>query len=838
MAINALSLGIAFTARDLASGAIARLSTRLQTVAGRSEEAAKRFTAATAAIKSGAILLGAGVVGLLALSKASKAFEEFEVGLVTAGNVMNATTAQLGQLKDAAIKAGIETQFSPTEAIKGLQDLGAAGLSATQAIKTLPPVLDLAAASLGQLSVSEAAKNVVGVLNAFGETTAMAATRVDQLVRVTQLSNFQARDFGVAISQASSQAKAGNQTFESMIATLGLLRNTNLDASSAATSYREAIRRVSGDQKSLNTLNRLGIKTIDKQTGGIKDISAIIAELQPKLVSMNANQRNLTLSQIFGVRGQKTYNAVIAGYSKLLKEGKVETGDFAAAQRIMVEQLRDSEGAGRKAKEAFLKTAAGQRVLLKGSFETFKVLLGETITPVLLPAIKNLIGALNSIIGVFRKIPGPIKDVLANFAGVAAAGLAVAGAIKLMGGALALTRLGSLVNPTGAFASALGRVGKALPLIGIGLIGVLQIRKAILKDEKERAAFRKKRMAEVVSENKRATDAFFKTAGAAAKVEEIAARAANKLLKLAGKSTRAANKSLAVLEKNIADRAIKGQQAAINLFIIEQKLKRKSIQGRARQDLTSEKIRLQRVLAFAESRSKVERLARAQIVGEEAKRRLLTEKDETKLAALRSKFTAGRIIRDQKMAAQQKKLQERLKAIRFTDLDREKAQLRKRIGLLKERREKSTREVERFTGLRGTRAIQAAAAPALEKITAAAPGAFVKRAAPALVRGELPTGKITREQLEVLRTVSKQLGEERLLVKGVKGISIALSEKLDATANAIKETGIAIVNRPQIITLELNGEKLGQVTIGGLEKDRREGGGVAGLAVPRIAGVV
>jgi hypothetical protein len=77
-------------------------------------------------------------------------------GIAAVGAVPRATTAQLHMLRDAAIQAGIETRFSPEDAVAGLQSLATAGQTAEQATRTLIPVLDLAAGSLRQLGVAQA----------------------------------------------------------------------------------------------------------------------------------------------------------------------------------------------------------------------------------------------------------------------------------------------------------------------------------------------------------------------------------------------------------------------------------------------------------------------------------------------------------------------------------------------------------------------------------------------------------------------------------------------------------------------------------------------------------
>ena len=57
----------------------------------------------------------------------------------TTAGLSNATAGEMDMLKKAAIQAGIETQFSPTEAVKGLNELAQAGYSAKESVDLLRP---------------------------------------------------------------------------------------------------------------------------------------------------------------------------------------------------------------------------------------------------------------------------------------------------------------------------------------------------------------------------------------------------------------------------------------------------------------------------------------------------------------------------------------------------------------------------------------------------------------------------------------------------------------------------------------------------------------------------
>ena len=156
-----------FTARDLASGAMSRLERRFRSLdqrvgegSVRMEGAFRRLGVGLAVFTAGAAAVGGGLV----LASAAGTFEQRLVGV---GAITRATSEDMAALREAAVQAGIATQFSPEQAVEGLESLATAGQTARQATESLVPVLNLATGSLGQLGVGEAANAVVGTLNAY-----------------------------------------------------------------------------------------------------------------------------------------------------------------------------------------------------------------------------------------------------------------------------------------------------------------------------------------------------------------------------------------------------------------------------------------------------------------------------------------------------------------------------------------------------------------------------------------------------------------------------------------------------------------------------------------------
>ena len=431
MALNNLGLGFVFTARDLASAKMARLEHRFTSLDERVTGGTDRMTAAFRQLGIGLAVFTAGaaaVAGALSLANAAGRFEQ---GLAAVGAVTRATTRELQMLREAAINAGIETQFSPTEAIEGLTSLATAGQTAEQATRTLIPVLDLAAGSLGQLGVAQAAEAVVGTLNAYGLVADRAAGVTDKLLRITQLTNFQTRDFEACLAKAAATGGVFNQSLDDMLITMGLLRNRNIDASSAATAFREATRRVGADTRAQQAILGAGVQVFDQATGRMRSMVDIMSEFADATRAMSEEERNRRVVQAFGARGLLAFNAVMNASFTTLRDGREVTLRGAEAIAALRTEMEGAEGTAGRFREQLLDTFEGQKTLLKGTLQTFAVVLGEPFAQVFKPIVRAVVETLNFLLRAFQAIPAPIKKI---FAGLV---LAAGSFLMLVGGVIA-----------------------------------------------------------------------------------------------------------------------------------------------------------------------------------------------------------------------------------------------------------------------------------------------------------------------------------------------------------------------------------------------------------------
>ena len=431
MALNNLGLGFVFTARDLASAKLTALERRFSSLDDRVTGGTERLTGAFRQLAIGLAVFTAGAASVAGAFSLANAAGRFEQGLAAVGAVTRATSQEMGMLRDAAIEAGLWTQFSPAETVDALLSLATAGQTAEQATRTLTPALDLAAGSLGQLGVTSAAEAVVGTLNAYGLAAEEAVGVTDKLLRITQLTNFQARDFEAGLSKAAATGGVFGQSLDDVLITMGLLRNRNIDASSSATAFRESVRRVGAESRAQQAITEAGVQIFEEQSGKMRSIVDIMNDFAAATATMSDEERNRRVVTAFGARGLLAFNSILNASYTTLRDGQQITLQGAEAIAALREQMAGSEGTAARFREQLLDTFEGQKTLLRGIMQTFAVVLGEPFAALF----KSIVGALvlvsSTILRVIQGIPAPIKRA---FAGLV---LAVGGFLMLVGGVIA-----------------------------------------------------------------------------------------------------------------------------------------------------------------------------------------------------------------------------------------------------------------------------------------------------------------------------------------------------------------------------------------------------------------
>ena len=481
MAKNRFETIFSVIGQDLASPAFAKVRTGLGLMGRSSKSATAQLRGTGNAmqqyflardIAGGFMRLGKSILGMF--GAATDSAGKFEYGLASVGAVTRATSAELRMLERAGIEAGIATQFSPTEAVDGLRSLATAGQTATQATKTLVPVLDLAAGSMGQLGVEGAAEAVVGTLNAYTMSTDKAAGVTDKLLRITQLTNFQTRDFSLGLSKAAAMGANFDQSLTDVLIGMGQLRNRNIDASTSATSLREAFRRMGSDAGAQQAILKQGVKIFDETTNTMRSTLDIIAELEQATKDMGVAEKKALMVKVLGTRGQLAWNATIGAQATIQRDGREVVLKGAEAIAHLRKEMNNATGTAEEFRKKLLDTYEGQKTLLRGTMETIAIVAGKAFAGLFAPAVKFVTDAINKLIKFVDVLPDSVKKMTAALTIATGVIITLTGAIvmvnvvmKMFG--IRLRDIGWMLLKTLAF---MGPLVVVLGTLGVAIYGI------------------------------------------------------------------------------------------------------------------------------------------------------------------------------------------------------------------------------------------------------------------------------------------------------------------------------------------------------------------------------
>lgn len=469
MALNNLGLGFVFTAKNLASPTFRQVSRDFQQTASQTDAGAAQINRSMQTLQAGFLVTAAGAAALGGSLALAEAAGKFEQGIAGVAAITRATTQDLAALRNAAIEAGIATQFSPTEAIEGLKNLGQLGLNAKDSMEVLQPALALAAGSLGQLGVAEAAALAGQSMRAFNLEAGDTAFAVDKMLRATNSFALSAKELPLALGIGARGATALSASMDDVLISLGLVKNVMPSVERASTSVAVAMERLARKQSQQKMQTLLGVSAIDKAKGTFRPWLDIVKDMSKATSKMTVIQASNAMQTIFGARAAGGISAML----KQLKDGvKTTTGEIvkgSAAIDHFRKVMLQSGGAAEEFKNKLLDTYEGQKTLLKGTLQTMAVVFGEAFAKVLKPLITTFTNSMNFILKVWNKLPMGFKKALAAFTMAAGAILTVIGVVMLAKGAIGL--LG--ISLGGIISMVLGVIASLWPLwlaIGAGIL--------------------------------------------------------------------------------------------------------------------------------------------------------------------------------------------------------------------------------------------------------------------------------------------------------------------------------------------------------------------------------
>jgi TP901 family phage tail tape measure protein len=449
----------------MASGPIGLIGRNFGQLRGAMAAGMPRILAGFAAVAAGAITLSAGLATFRTAWDFAQAAGQFDREMAAVQTISQATAEEFDSLGQAAVEAGIRTQFAPEQAAAGLRVLSQQGLIAADSVNALVPVLDFAAA--GNIDVAEAAEVAMGVMNAYGMTVDDITSVTDRLMRGTQLSALSANEFSLIMGRAASSGRIFGTGLDDVIIALGSLRSAGIPATVATTALDNAMRRLTTDQRALTTLQNEFNISVEDSEGNLRSVIDITRDFADATRDRSEAERAQLVAQIFGVRGLRAFNAIANIQARVMRDGEVVTIRGAEAMRHYRSSLADSAGTTEEFRRRTLATFQGQMVLLQGTIETFRTVFGRTFGVLFRPVMIAVTESINLVARTWRGLSDRTQRVIAVFALSSASFAIVTGFLMTMGGIIVLvvTLLGSLL---GTLAAVMGGIVLAmLPVIAI-----------------------------------------------------------------------------------------------------------------------------------------------------------------------------------------------------------------------------------------------------------------------------------------------------------------------------------------------------------------------------------
>jgi len=462
--MSAFDLGIVFTARDLASSQMNGLKHSFMELDEGIQQSQKNFGKYAAAFTAG---LGIMVAGAKTASVPLSFLEtagDFQKSLAAMRIASGYTTESMAIMEKKAIELGVATQFSPDEAVLAMKQIASSGYDAATTLKIVGGAVAFAGASMGDLKMDEASAVVVAALRSFKLAATDSEHIADILTRTTQISNVTFRDFDRIIAGAGDTAKSANQSIETLLASVGMMKLQGGTATAATEAFRMALTNIQKPtaQKGLDMIgvkaqelykdgNLIGLPDIlDKVTKGLEGIKAPDLNTK-KIMQIEA------LGNMFGVEGVKAYNKLM-GSEFVDASGKALQGTDAL--RAAIKDLVGQQKTAKAANEAYLETYAGLKDLLAGTLQTIKVVLGKQLLEDASKGIGFFLGYLNMFLGKLQESPA-MAAVFSK--GILAIGVALMGVGALISGFAGFAMLKALFITAGiSISGVLGSIGTAI----------------------------------------------------------------------------------------------------------------------------------------------------------------------------------------------------------------------------------------------------------------------------------------------------------------------------------------------------------------------------------------
>ncbi|WP_373845046.1 phage tail tape measure protein [Clostridium sp.] len=431
-------------------------SSELQSFGVKAAEAGAKLNKIGSGVSSAGKTLTLGITAPLvgAAAAAVKVGNDFETSMSQAAGALNKPMAQMGSLRELALKTGQDTQFSATEAGNAITELAKGGLTEAQ-IKggALKATMDLAASS--GMELGTAANTVVQAMGAFGLSASQSAQAVNALAGAAAASSTDVEPLTQGLAQCAAQANLVGWSIQDTTAVLGEFADAGVVGSDAGTSLKTMLQRLGAPaDKAAEAMDSLGINVWDSN-GHMKNAAGIAQELQNKMSGLSDAQKQSAMNTIFGSDATRAASILMKNGAAGLEKYTKATNDQTAASRLAASQMGDTS----KAIEQML-----------GALETAGIRVQEALAP----TITSIAKTIGNLATAFSNLSPVAQKIILIVAGIVAA----IGPLLMILGPLLIT-IGTVAGAIGVVATGATAATPAIRGLALVIRGVMTVFTAI-----------------------------------------------------------------------------------------------------------------------------------------------------------------------------------------------------------------------------------------------------------------------------------------------------------------------------------------------------------------------
>ena len=423
---------------------------------------------AASSIRSAGSVLGSAAIGTGLYNAAQSAMhfksEIQNIGplLSEDGRITATVTRQLNEMSESSLKWSQQYGISTHSINNAMTELVRRGFTAKQTLGSMPAILNASRASGEDLGVVMQA--TASSIEMFGLKANTTAEQIKNTNRVTDVLTVAANktassfaDISAAMTYVGPTAAQAHMSIEQVAAAIGALSNRGIEASTAGTTLRQVLSKLTTDTKA----NRANMRAIGVDIDEIKkkgvDLPKLIDQINNKLKDKTPTEKMALLNKAFGKLGQ----GVMALFEKSNKSSK------SAGQ-----ELRDLQNELERAGGTTKRIADQMNQTPEAKWNQFKQTMHATMIEVggnVLPASTGLMKTVQNLAQAFGRLDPNVQKAivttLAMYAAIKPLSYAVsapiAGLGKLASGFKKVYEVGAKIKG-GSLASALKAVDEAV----------------------------------------------------------------------------------------------------------------------------------------------------------------------------------------------------------------------------------------------------------------------------------------------------------------------------------------------------------------------------------------